>query len=223
MIYRAQDNQGMKHWHKVRHPWRRQVMRCEELTQGAINLANLLDEQYVDRNTGRCWPSNERLASDLGKDQRTVQRYLAQLLETGYVRLVKIKNRRRGLCLSFPTVAEHDSQGDKKTEKTTSALSPEGDNNVVPYIEPNIEPNRGLVSSAACKFIRVDATDNLSLSEWENWVSENTEYDWNALKELLGNGEAICLPRRYPATGASEATSYCVFFDHVIRSKGKCL
>lgn len=62
---------------------------------------------YMDRN-GRCYPSQKRLASDLGVTRQTVIRYLKQLHAAGYV----IKERNEVGTITY--VLNSDKSGIEK-------------------------------------------------------------------------------------------------------------
>lgn len=56
----------------------------------ALTLAQrdvlLLLDSYADGATGLCWPSQARLASELGVSQRTITRAIGRLEELGFAR-----------------------------------------------------------------------------------------------------------------------------------------
>lgn len=65
--------------------------------------------RYADRDTGECWPSNERLAVDTGKSVRTVKRALEELAAAG-----AIERTGRGTGRHITLVGERAMGGPKK-------------------------------------------------------------------------------------------------------------
>ena len=76
-----------------------EVLRIEQLSHGAKLLYGLL-RLYAGRN-GRCFPSRDRLARDMGVKRRTVSAYLRELHEA---RLIKTEQPSGGTyrLLLFP-------------------------------------------------------------------------------------------------------------------------
>lgn len=66
-------------WSADRFRWEKIVRKDSRLSRGARLLAAALVTDYVDRNTGACFPGRAALAADLGCSERSIDRYLRAL------------------------------------------------------------------------------------------------------------------------------------------------
>src|SRR5437763_1164245 len=64
--------------------WQHQVLCDPKLSALAKNVASLLLE-FVNRKSGDTWVSNGRLATNLGRCRRSIQKAIKQLSEGGHV------------------------------------------------------------------------------------------------------------------------------------------
>lgn len=124
-------------WNKRRFDWKRDLNRSPDLSNGAKRFGAVLCDQYVRRENGQCWPANRTLATAMALHVRSVQRYIKELMIHGWLQQVHIPRRRRGLQITWPRQAKHDTKYDIKGDIHQSRLSPESDSAVAPYIEPS--------------------------------------------------------------------------------------
>lgn len=68
--------------------WATQIVLLDpRIPRGASLLFTRLIE-YHNTRTGRCYPSQRRLARDLGVEQRTIRNWISSLSKFGYVSLL---------------------------------------------------------------------------------------------------------------------------------------
>jgi hypothetical protein len=210
-------------WSKRRFDWKAEVFKSKTVSRGAKNLAVVLCDTYAGRNTGKCWPGNRKLAENLCVVERTIQRYLAELLDAGWLLLVKIPRRRRGMQLAFP----HDIKGfkhDNVSFSNTTQLTPKHDRAVAPY---TIEPRKNQKDIKSDIFqrrrIMVSETEKFSLNAWQKWLSQNTDYSVVEIFKLLRKGDAYCFPCRFPESSEERKEDYKYYFSLVSETGGKCI
>jgi DNA-binding MarR family transcriptional regulator len=62
----------------------------------ALSVAVLLVAKFFNSQTGKAWPGTERLAKDLNADRRNLRRVIDQLVDGGYLRRERNRNRGSG-------------------------------------------------------------------------------------------------------------------------------
>ena len=105
--------------------------RDPNLTDGARRCGRrLVEETYRRNRQGRCLAVTvSYLARGLGRCRRTVQRYLRQLEQAGYVRIDVVKGPRSRLCtglvveLLLPLFAAHHRDGWPETRRKPGATA----------------------------------------------------------------------------------------------------
>ena len=79
----------------VRFQWWKILRHNPTLSDFNKVLAFHITAEYSNSETNACWPSNDRLADDLGKDRRTIQRSLKCLEEKGFFDIICYHGRKR--------------------------------------------------------------------------------------------------------------------------------
>lgn len=148
----------------VRFQWWKLLRRVSSLNDFDKVLAFHITAEYINSETNACWPSIDRLADDLGKDRRSVQRSLKRLEEQGFLGIVRYRGRNRtntmfiteeslSLALQQKLLAEneenHDEiKGDKLDHKTRQ------------YCHPNL-----INKSNSNNLIQADARDDFGFED----------------------------------------------------------
>ena len=212
-----------KPWSKRRYDWKKDLNKSSEPTKAAKNFGRMLCDDYVGRDTGQCWPSNVELAQAQNVDVRTVQRHLKELIDTGWIRIVHIPRRRRGLQITWPHQAKHDTKDGTKNDSDLSKPSLKGDKAVAPYIEPSKNQVKKATYKTVLKWQPVEATDDLCLSEWRSFLDKKGYENVEAVLKLVKVGNDFRLPCKYPKCDPQDQAIYTNFFATVIASNGKCV
>lgn len=199
-------------WAVRRFEWKKAINRSHEPSRGAKQLASFLCDEFVNRNTGRCWPGNRTLAEGLGVNTRTIQRYLAELVERRWVRLVKVKGRRRTIQIQFPAADEGDNEDDNGSRANRTNLSPENDMVVVHHknqgkkqIRPGREPLR-------MGSVLVQDNEATSICSWLTWIESKTSANPAEVLGRFKRKEGYDLPGRYPAENGARDEEYARYF-----------
>jgi hypothetical protein len=211
-------------WSKKRFEWKDQVNDSDHLSSSAKYLACFLCDKYVNRDTGKCWPSNKTLAAKHKKSTRSIQRSLKELREGGWLTTVKQRGRRRTLQLVLPyrknTLDERDTQHDRHVSANATKMASKHDKTVVPYKNQVINQKKGHPLYVAMGCILVGKDEHQSLSEWLAYFSASSVQNPDALMEMLRRGDQYVLPTRYPKSDQESAETYQLFFAQVEQSNG---
>jgi hypothetical protein len=201
------------------------VNESDHLSSSAKYLACFLCDKYVNRDTGKCWPSNKTLAAKHKKSIRSVQRSLKELREGGWLASVKQRGRRRTFQLVLPyrenTSSERDTDHDKHLSLNATIMASKHDKTVVPYKNQVFNQQRGHPSDVAMGCIFVGKDEEQSLSDWLAYFDASSVLTPNALMEMLRRGDRYVLPTRYPKSDQESAEKYRLFFAQVVQSNGR--
>lgn len=210
-------------WKKGRYDWKRRLRRCQSLNSGAKHFAVQMCDSYANSVTACCWPSNETLMAEFGLDKRTIQRHIKSLIEAGWMIRVRMKRRRRALQLVFPATVQDDTKHDTDRTGRVTAASFKHDSPVAPYIEPKMNQRREgstAPKGRAMRYVKVAREDFTQLQEWHQWISENIDYDPDALLALVNKGNHFYLPQRYPSRDRDVMQTQIAYFQWVIKTQG---
>ncbi|SDX08622.1 helix-turn-helix domain-containing protein [Litoreibacter albidus] len=210
-------------WNKRRFDWKKDLNRSFELSRSAKQCGNVLCDQFVGRETGQCWPSNKTLAKAMRVGVRSIQRYIKELIEQGWLQEVNIPRRRRTLQIASPKQAKHDSEGDTEGDSHRSRMSSEGDSTVAPYIEPSKNQVELANSNAALSWHPVGESEPSIIAQWKAYLTSAGYEDVDAVLLLVKIGDAYRLPCRYPKSSEQDQIGYKLFFARVLASNGRCV
>lgn len=205
-----------KSWNKARFDWKKRVNRSQNLSRGAKCLGSFLCDEYVGRNTGRCWPSNQTIGQALGVTKRTVQRYLAELAGDGWIVFPLVPRRRRTIQLSFPACNKGDIKGDKELGKWATQLTNNRDTDVIPHKNQVNNQSKGVPNNAVFQTVQVLESETSIVEGWKFWITKHTDHHAQELFELLRKNGAYLLPRRYPESTSEATQSYVEYFENVM-------
>lgn len=209
-------------WSKKRFTWKEQIHATRKLSRGAKFLASRLCDQYAGRNTGRCWPSNGKIARAQGCSERTVQRHVRELIDAEWIKILPSSKHKRLLELTFPS-ASHVCHDDKIGAVTMTETSLSHDITVTPYYkeEPSKKPNKEAFNKSL-RVVRIEMCEKSKISAWEDWINANFSLSWETLAPMLRKGETLNLPCQYPESDETEEQAYQLFFERAFQSQGKC-
>ena len=205
-------------WNKRRFVWKSHILKCQDLPRGAKQLGVVLCDTYANRDTGQCWPSNETLAICLAVGVRSIQRYMAALFANNWVKKVPLRNKRRGLQLTFPEIIKHDIEHDRNGHYGKKNLSRKRDRSVTSYYKKKPSKNQLQGRKARQDFavILVSESEVIALAAWRSWVCSNTEFDFDLLLQQLAEGTAYCFPSRFPSEHDDKNAEYHAFFQAMV-------
>lgn len=212
-------------WKIVRYDWKKALGKSQNLSRSARHLGIYLCDTYANHKTGCCWPSNQILSDGLRASDRSIQRWLAELRDEGFLVDVRIARRRRAMQLVFPPKRKDDGQHVKSNSDGVTIQSPEHDNPVVPYNEPkkNLISGHGAMGQAnatALKYIVVRRNEKFAKDAWSHWLSENIDTDCEKIWDFLCQDGNHLLPLRYPPDNDAEASTCRIFFRQVLATEG---
>lgn len=211
------DPQNLPNWNKLRFRWKSDILESQDLSRGAKQMSVVLCDIYANRTTGKCWPGNVLLAKKLGVTVRSIQRYCSELLDAGWIQIVPISGKRRGIQLEFPSVLKNDNKDDKTSTAHRQKLSSKHDNSVVLYNkkEPSKNQSNGKLGKVRFAVVSISATETQSLDEWVGWIAENSDYEISKLFESLRVAGKYNFPCRFPEATTECKTRYLRYFDAV--------
>ena len=164
-------------YNKLRFDWAKMVRSSQHLCSGAKTLASTLCDDYVNRNSGECWPSNETLAAKIGVKPRSVQRHIKSLVEHPFLVRGRRRGKRRILIIQLPTGprgdAKHDIVGDRPNPSARHWTASKHERDVAPYKEPSINQGNGGQYRQARSIVYLKAGDPTGWAEWSQWIVQN--------------------------------------------------
>lgn len=199
-------------WSRQRFEWKKSVNRSQDLKRGSKQLASFICDEYVNKETGCCWPSNQTLAVGLGVTRRSIQRYLSDLTDGGWLTFPKVRGRRRMIQICFPPYVLCDSEDDNQQSPSVTQGSPKRDTVVVRY--NNQLENQRKTTNAVPGYATVTVTEGerSSLFSWTNWIDANLETNSvDALKRVKTPG-GYQLPCRFPDGSGKKDEQYRAYF-----------
>jgi hypothetical protein len=209
-------------WNKRRFDWKKDLNQSFELTRSAKQCGNVLCDQFVGRETGQCWPSNKTLAKAMRVGVRSIQRYIKELIEQGWLQEANIPRRRRTLQIAWPKQAKHDIEDDTKGDSHRSRMSSEGDSTVAPY--KNQVNNQVMTghSDSGLAAVRVHVEECSIINAWCEFLTLNCYEEPDQILSMLRVRDHYYFPCRHPKAEKQEHEIYEHFFASVLSSKGKC-
>ncbi len=225
------SKQNDRTWRAIRHIYKAAITKDPLVSSGAKMLALLLAEKYADKTSGISWPYNDTLAEDLSVHIRSIQRYINELVDSDWIRKVRIRRRRRGFQVWFPDRPGYDNQRailyDAFVANDLTIKTHKHDKTVAPYIEPSKEPlkepEKPTRHQRAFATVVISFDEELPRKEWKAFVEEQTNYPFFELLLFLKTNTGYVFPKRFPETSDQAIESYIAFFDAVHRSEGRCL
>jgi hypothetical protein len=203
-------------WSKLRFDWKKRVNRSQNVSRGAKCLASFLCDEYVGRDSGRCWPANATIALAMGVSKRTVQRYLSELNSDGWISYVAVRNRRRTIQITMPDHIKGDNKGDRATASNMTVSPLQRDTAVIPYKnQVNNQVKTGQPDERIPAFPISEDEGNL-IEGWKGWVKEHTHHDPASVFKMLRSNGSFWLPSRYPKDGEVAKAMYVSFFNAVM-------
>lgn len=208
-------------YQKLRFDWKRAVFASPEIGRSAKQLAVVLCDTYVNKETGMCWPKNATLANSLALSIRAIQRGLRALEVSGYLEQVKVPGRRRVYRICFP-LQHHDSEPDNLSGSNVTSVDAGPDTTVTPYKnQGNNQGKRSSFSGSHLTVIWVGEDETGCMSDWKLWMAAEFGDETKALFKLLRKRSKVALPCRYPRE--EDRLIYVRFFEMVRASDGRCL
>lgn len=202
-----------------RFEWKNQIRRAQGPSAGAKQFASYIVDEFIRAGKTTCWPGNKILMAGLGVSERSIQRYIAELVETGWIRVGKKPGVHRVIGLRIPPTykgdVKRDTEGDIEWHQTASEMSPKDANTVAPYKKHEEKHGKRIAPSLKIPSQNVLETEHLNIAEWQTWLNENTDHSWaDVMAHLFKNG-VYTLPSRFPPT-SDNAENALAFFDAMI-------
>lgn len=202
---------GAGAWSKRRFDWKKQINKSRTVSRSAKQMASHLCDTCVNRDTGQFYHRNETLAEALGVTERTVQRYLKELVKKGWLCRVRVRGRRRTLQLSFPS-GEEQHKGDICPERKTTKLAPKDDKAVVPNTNQVSNKKAGF-ENRPVSVVLVSDRERMSLLEWKAWFDAHSDYKGEEVLDRLRKAGGFHLPSRFPSECKADHETYLRFAD----------
>ncbi len=80
-----------RNFYQSRRAWCRRVLKDASLTEATKVVGVFLVEEYLNRHTNEAWPSQARVARELGFSAKTVHRSIKALVEESYLTINRTK------------------------------------------------------------------------------------------------------------------------------------
>ena len=181
-------------------------------------MASHICDFCVNKNTGQFFHGNRTLADALGVNERSVQRYLAELVRLGWLLQVRVRGQRRTFQLTFPgglPAREHDKMRSSAETNLTSQHDKD-DAPITNQVNNNTKPN---IESRSFSVVTITDREQDSLKKWHTWISTNTEHDSEKVLQMLRKAGGYQLPARYPAEAEHKRILYMEYIEAVMTRK----
>ncbi len=180
---------GVK-WSKLRFQWKSALNACPEVARSAKHFGSYLCDTCVNRNNGQFYHRNRTMAKALGVSPRSIQRYLAELQERGWLRACPEGARRRTFLLAFPNGMEaFNGRLDQATGATD--LTPHADKPVTPYKNQVDNQSESVRDASVQRFVIVGENEQSCLLDWKGYL-QREGYDAERLLSRLKSGNWFC-------------------------------
>jgi hypothetical protein len=110
--------------------WLEQVALDPNLLASALRVVALLCARYLNSTSGTAWPSEPRMAADIGMTDRGIRKAISSLAEAGHLKIER--GRGRGNTNKYAPIVKTTNAGspseDQKRGTTVPVLEPEKGN-----------------------------------------------------------------------------------------------
>lgn len=197
--------------------WKAQVRRDHNLSRGARQFAGFVVDEYVYAGKTKFFAGNEVLAEGMGVQKRSIQRYVRELIEAGWLSRVRERGRRRTLELTSPRQLEGDSKSDSAHAINVTAQTREGDRVGTRIKKHDMNQESCPPQCTVVRTITIMSRETLLLENWNAWVIDRENLDWAKLLAALWNGQGYQFPSRHPPEEDSRAKATIEYFRARLR------
>lgn len=201
-------------WGRARFKWKSALNASRDVSGAGKRMGSYLCDSYINKETGRCWPHNAKIAEGMGLSKRSVQRQLSELRDKGWIFYSKDRFGHRVINLQISKVPKHDKTVARSREGETKSNAVSVKTVTHYNNQDNNQGSQGALSHSTV-FILRDETALL-----DQWIDDNTNYRGEEMLALLESENGYQLPLRHPTLDEEFMRRARGYFDWAAKKAG---